>query len=64
MASESYDPGPGSVISLREITADTVRAVVALEVHPEQRARVAPNSVSLAEAPFNNTFVQLLVVRR
>jgi diamine N-acetyltransferase len=53
MASESYGPGPGPVISLQEITADTVRAVVALEVHPEQRAHVAPNSVSLAEALFN-----------
>jgi len=53
MASEDSDPEPGAAISLREITADTVRAVVALEVGPEQRAHVAPNAVSLAEALFN-----------
>lgn len=41
-----------TVVSLHEITADTVRAVCALEVSPEQRGFVAPNAVSIAEAHF------------
>lgn len=39
-------------VSLREITADTVRAVVALTVDEAQRRFVAPNAVSLAQALF------------
>jgi diamine N-acetyltransferase len=38
---------------LREITAATVRAVVALDVAEEQRGYVASNAVSIAEAYFN-----------
>lgn len=41
-----------SQVTLREITADTVRAVCALEVAPEQRSYVAPNAVSIAQAHF------------
>jgi diamine N-acetyltransferase len=41
-----------SQVSLREVTAETVRAVCALEVAPGQRAFVAPNAVSIAEAHF------------
>lgn len=37
---------------MREITADTVRAICALEVRPEQRGYVAPNAVSIAQAHF------------
>jgi diamine N-acetyltransferase len=39
-------------ITLREVTAETVRAICALEVAPEQRGYVAPNAVSIAQAHF------------
>lgn len=39
-------------VSLREITSETVRAVCALEVRPEQRGYVADNAVSIAQAYF------------
>jgi diamine N-acetyltransferase len=41
-----------SVVTLREITAETVRAVCNLEVAPAQRALVAPNAFSIAQAHF------------
>jgi diamine N-acetyltransferase len=44
-------PGTPNV-TLREITAATVRAVCALDVRPEQRGYVAPNAVSIAQAYF------------
>jgi diamine N-acetyltransferase len=40
-------------VTLREITAETVRDVVKLSVAPEQSQFVAPNAVSLAEALFS-----------
>lgn len=39
-------------VTLREVTAETVRAICALEVAPEQRGFVAPNAVSIAQAHF------------
>jgi diamine N-acetyltransferase len=39
-------------VTLREITAETVRAVCNLDVAPEQRAYVASNAVSIAQAHF------------
>ncbi len=42
----------GAVVELREVTAETVRAVCLLQVAPEQRGFVAPNAVSFAEAMF------------
>jgi diamine N-acetyltransferase len=39
-------------ISLREVTAETVRTICELSVAPEQRGYVAPNAVSIAEAHF------------
>jgi diamine N-acetyltransferase len=39
-------------VELREITAETVRAICELEVAVQQRSFVAPNAVSIAEAPF------------
>ncbi len=39
-------------VSLREITAETVRAVVKLSVAESQKGFVAPNAVSLAQALF------------
>lgn len=39
-------------VSLRELTADTVRAICSLDVAPDQRNLVAPNAVSIAQAYF------------
>ena len=39
-------------VELREITADTVRQIIKLEVAPEQNQFVAPNAVSIAQAYF------------
>lgn len=40
-------------VTLREISAATLRPVLALSVTPEQQSFVAPNAVSLAEALFS-----------
>ncbi len=45
-------PTTNAPVTLREITADTVRAVTALAVHESQKGFVAPNAVSLAQALF------------
>ena len=42
----------GKEVTLREITAETVRAVCALEVGPEQHGYLAQNAVSIAQAHF------------
>ena len=39
-------------VSLREVTADTVRAICKLDVAPRQRGLVAPNAHSIAQAHF------------
>ena len=39
-------------VSLREVTAETVRAICALAVQPQQRQYVAPNAISIAQAYF------------
>ena len=39
-------------VTLREVTADTVRAVCRLQVGPGQERFVAPNAVSIAQAYF------------
>lgn len=41
-------------VALVEITSDTVREIIDLEVAPEQRDFVAPNAVSIAEAHFES----------
>jgi diamine N-acetyltransferase len=41
-----------SQVSLREITSETVRKVIALSVAESQKCLVAPNAVSLAQALF------------
>ena len=48
------DPEPRSPasVSLRDITAETVRTVCALRVRPDQEQFVAPNAFSLAQALF------------
>lgn len=45
-------PPAGTPVSLREITADTVRAITKLTVSTEQGSYVASNAVSLAQALF------------
>ncbi|MHC5037284.1 MAG: GNAT family N-acetyltransferase [Planctomycetota bacterium] len=45
-------PETEEVVSLREITKETLGAVLRLEVAPEQRQFVAENAVSIAEAHF------------
>ncbi|TMG84837.1 MAG: GNAT family N-acetyltransferase [Betaproteobacteria bacterium] len=40
-------------VSLREITAETVRRITSLSVKPDQQRFVASNAVSLAEALFS-----------
>jgi len=47
-------PSKSSVVTLREITADTVRAICNLQVHEKQQQFVAPNAVSIAQAYFSN----------
>src|ERR1700694_1667145 len=41
------------LVSLREITAETVRQITSLSVGPDQQRFVASNAISLAEALFN-----------
>jgi diamine N-acetyltransferase len=41
-----------AAVQLREVTRESVRAVCALEVADDQRAFVAPNAVSIAQAYF------------
>ena len=41
-----------SEVTLREVTADTVRKITDLEVSAEQKGFVAPNAVSIAQAYF------------
>jgi diamine N-acetyltransferase len=41
------------VVTLRDITAETVRAICELEPHEAQSGFVAPNAVSIAQAHFN-----------
>ena len=43
---------PSSTVSLREITAETVRRICALEVAESQRRFVASNAISIAQAYF------------
>ena len=40
-------------VSLRDITQDTLRAILDLEVHDSQKNFVAPNAVSIAQAHFS-----------
>jgi diamine N-acetyltransferase len=41
-----------SIVSLSEVTAETVRLICRLDVSEEQKHHVAPNAVSIAEAYF------------
>jgi len=46
------ESGPRPAVTLREVTADTVRGVCKLNVSHEQQGLVAPNAISIAEAYF------------
>lgn len=46
-------PTRDSKVTLREINADTVRAICRLEVSEHQKQFVAPNAVSIAQAYFS-----------
>ncbi|GIV96850.1 MAG: N-acetyltransferase [Herpetosiphonaceae bacterium] len=50
--SKSPIPRKDAVITLREVTKQTVRTVCNLKVAPQQEQFVAPNAVSIAEAYF------------
>lgn len=50
--SSPQEPGPSAVITLREVTAQSVRAICRLLVAPHQQGFVAPNAISIAEAYF------------
>ncbi len=56
MTSDSQETAVGrsAVVTLRPITEDNLRAVLRLQVAPEQEQFVASNSVSLAQAHFSN----------
>ena len=45
-------PDRSAEVALREITKDTVREIMRLEVAEHQKGFVAPNSVSIAQAHF------------
>ncbi len=46
-------PGAAPDVTLREVTKETLFAVIRLKVAPEQERFVAPNAVSIAEAHFS-----------
>ena len=46
------DPSIANLVSLRPITAETVRAITSLSVSESQKGFVAPNAISLAQALF------------
>ena len=51
---KGHIPGTRAVlVSLREITSETVRQITRLSVSPEQQRFVASNAISLAEALFS-----------
>ena len=46
-------PTRESLVTLREVTRETVREICRLDVAPEQKGFVAPNAVSIAQAYFD-----------
>jgi diamine N-acetyltransferase len=42
-----------ATVSLRQVTAETLRTILNLHVHPEQEKFVASNAVSIAQAHFS-----------
>ncbi len=56
MTDEPTSPGPDAIVSLREITEETVIPVIRLSdtLSDAQKKMVAPNAVSIAQAHFNS----------
>jgi diamine N-acetyltransferase len=54
MMAMQHPPTPESEVTLREIDADTVRAICALSVRDNQTQFVASNAVSIAQAHFSD----------
>ncbi len=52
MVAETSNITRNSTVSLREVTAETVRSIIKLDVSEEQKHFVAPNAVSIAQAYF------------
>jgi len=52
MTDETSTISRNSAVSLREVTAETVRTICRLGVREDQKHFVAPNAVSIAEAYF------------
>ena len=52
MSENEQQPTRESEVSLREVTRETVRAIMKLDVSESQKSFVAPNSVSIAQAYF------------
>ncbi len=52
-STETMMPGRDAVVTLREITRDTVRAITDLKVAPDQTGFVATNAESIAQAYFD-----------
>ncbi|HRW08742.1 MAG TPA: GNAT family N-acetyltransferase [Caldilineaceae bacterium] len=54
MTEMTTSPTRNATVTLREITAETLRSILELEVGPDQDELVAPNAVSIAQAHFSN----------
>ena len=52
MSEKNTKPGRDAVVSLREITKETLRPFLRMEVAKSQADMVAPNAVSIAQAHF------------
>ncbi len=52
MDQQEPSPARDAVVSLREVTADSLRSILRLKVGPQQEQFVADNAVSIAEAHF------------
>jgi diamine N-acetyltransferase len=53
MSESGPSPSPASRVSLREITDETLRSILDLQVAPDQRQFVADNARSIAQAHFS-----------
>lgn len=52
MNSQEPTPSRDAVVSLREITSETLRSILRLKVSPQQEQFVADNATSIAQAHF------------
>jgi diamine N-acetyltransferase len=53
MTELTTSPTRNATVTLREITAETLRSILELKVGPDQDGLVAPNAVSIAQAHFS-----------